>query len=87
MAALILLTAYLRSRFVILEQNTSTSNDQLDEDARQQLLKCPHAVRTVGHENKRMIGPAFVSAGRVVVLVALVGAATEITLAVLIFHL
>jgi len=86
MAVLILLCAYIRTRFVTLRQGPQ-SDFELATEACQQLLTSSRAIRTVGHENKRLIGPAFVSAGRVVVLVALVVAATELTLAALIFQL
>ena len=89
MAVLILLCAYVRSQFVALPQHGSLSDNEPGEGAHrlERLPSFPRAIRTAGHESKRLIGPPFVSAGRVVVLVALVVAATEVTLAFLIFRL
>jgi hypothetical protein len=45
------------------------------------------AIRTVGQEHKRLFGRPFVTAGRIVALVACIVAATEIALLVLILQL
>ncbi|KZV66618.1 hypothetical protein PENSPDRAFT_636734 [Peniophora sp. CONT] len=86
MAVFMLLCAFLRSRFTDHRHSDETTIE-LNAHQAEQLLHCPRAIRTKGHEKKKPIGPPFVTAGRVVVLVALVVFATEITLCVLIFEL
>ena len=45
------------------------------------------AISTVGQEHKQSFGPPFVTAGRIVALVACVVAGTEIALLVLVLQL
>ena len=86
MAVFMLLSAFLRSRFTDHRHSDETTIELAAQET-ERLLHCPRAIRTKGHERKKPIGPPFVSAGRVVVLVALIVFATEVTLCVLIFKL
>lgn len=45
------------------------------------------AIRTVGQDHKQLFGRPFVTAGRIVALVACIVAATEVVLLVLVIHL
>lgn len=86
MAIFMLLCAFLRSRFTDHRHDDETTIE-LNPQETERLLYCPRAIRTKGHEKKKPIGPPFVTAGRVVILLALIVFATEITLCVLIFKL
>jgi hypothetical protein len=84
MAMLLLLCAYLRAHFA--DHRHRTPEPEL-AGGRAQPVSCSRAIRTQGHQNKLPIGPPFVSAGRVVVLVAFIVVATEIALVVLVLEL
>ena len=81
-----MLCAFLRSRFTD-HRHDDEATIELNTQETERLLYFPRAGHKKGHEKKKPIGPPFVTVGCVVVLVALIISAIEVTLYVLIFEL
>ena len=78
LAFLLSVCAFLRARH--------SRHDYADRNDTGDTTNTP-AIRTVGQDHKQLFGRPFVTAGRIVALVACIVAATEVVLLVLVIHL